>query len=123
RMGSSASSMGDGAVSAALGLLDDQAASARVVLSSDPDDAVVPVHVACPEARDLGAAGGEEGCEHDVIGIRLVHLPARARELLQRGKVREGVLAERAGGVGDLLAEVASCAVLGGVDGDDVVTD
>src|SRR5690606_33849743 len=66
RMGSSASSMGDGAVSAALGLLDDQAASARVVLSSDPDDAVVPVHVACPEARELGAAGGEEGCEHDV---------------------------------------------------------
>ena len=66
-----------GAVSPALGLLDDEAPSAGVVLASDPHDAVAPVHVPGAQPSDLGATGGEEGGEHDVIGIRLVHLPAR----------------------------------------------
>ena len=83
----------DGAVSAAFGLFDDEAASSGVVLASDPHDAVVPVHIPSSQSCDLGAAGGEEGGEHDVIGIRLVHLSTRVREPLQRGKVRERVLA------------------------------
>ncbi|WP_314429832.1 hypothetical protein [Microbacterium lacticum] len=113
----------DGSVSSAFGLFDDESASAGVVLASDLHDAVVPVHVPGAKACDFGAACGEEGGEHDVIGIGLVHLPARGRELLQRGKVRESVLAERSGGVGDVFAEVAAGAVFGGVDRDDVVAD
>jgi hypothetical protein len=49
-----------------------------------------------------------------------MHLPAGVGELPQGGEVRERVLAQCPGGVGDVLAEVAAGAVFGGVDRDDV---
>ena len=59
----------DGTVSATFGLFDDETASAGVVLASDPDDVVVPVHVTCPQPCDFGAAGCQQGGQHDVIGV------------------------------------------------------
>jgi len=52
-----------------------------------------------------------------------MNLPAGIGELRQCGEVWERVLAQRPGGVGDVLAGVAAGTVLGGVDRDDVVAD
>lgn len=91
----------DRAVSATLGLFDDETASAGVVLASDPDDVVVPVQVTCPQSCDFGTAGCQEGGQHDVIGVGLVHFPTGGREVLQRREIGERVLSERSGGLGD----------------------
>ncbi|WP_258061748.1 hypothetical protein [Rathayibacter rathayi] len=52
-----------------------------------------------------------------------MHFPTGGREVLQRREIWECVLSERSGGLGDVFAEVPAGAVLGRVDGDDVVAD